>query len=121
MALTAVLAGGAARGEATELSASVPFGFRVGARSFPPGDYRVIKNQGFVILRGVDDGAFAMTQARESHGQPACLVFAKHGDDYALVQVWSRESRGEQLVRPRGEYATQSSRSQATRVVVPAL
>jgi hypothetical protein len=121
MALTAVLAGGAARGEGI-VTVSVPFGFRVGARSFPAGNYQVIKNPGHMILRGMHDGAVALTRRMESQGRkPPCLVFAKSGDDYALTQVWTGEPRGDELVLPPGEYATRSSRSQATRVVVPAL
>ena len=122
MALTAVLAGGAARGEGNNLTISVPFGFRVGARSFPAGNYQVIKNPGHVILRGMHDGAVALTRGMASQGRkPPCLVFAKSGDDYALMQVWTGEPRGDELVLPPGEHATRSGRSQATRVVVPAL
>jgi len=95
-------------------------------RPFPPGSYLVTKNEGLVILRGVHEGAVALTQARDGHGRiPPCLVFHKYGDEYSLAQVWTGEGRGGEIVQPSGELtSTRSRRSLASppvRVTVPAL
>jgi hypothetical protein len=72
----------------------VPFGFHVGDKEFPAGEYTVNGNSapGVLLIRSSDykRAQFFLTQsemARNSNVQTS-LVFRRYGEDYFLSSVW---------------------------------
>jgi len=91
-----------------EQTASVPFSFNVGDKSFPAGDYRVrqlnpASDRVALEIRSADGrrGKVTLTSFVRS-GKPAegaGLVFTRYGEQYFLAQVWTR-AQGDGLALP---------------------
>jgi hypothetical protein len=85
---------------------SVPFGFTVGAKSFPPGDYRITETVPDIIVLRTRDGHGLMVTLGHP-GQPAktdqpTLVFHRYGNRYFLSEV-RLSNRGSVLPMSAGE------------------
>ncbi len=116
MALGLIVLLGAASADADliALRAKVPFSFKVGGRTLPPGDYS-FRFDG-VELPGVlrvysqsgREGVLIQTlkaEIPEGSGDQPTLIFDKDGGEYVLAQVLDPGRYGIQVLnpRPRGE------------------
>ena len=75
-----------------DLKVSIPFKFRAGDKTMPPGNYIVHKTDAADVLQICEDGIHCATVAttdmgpRETSRQPR-LVFRQYGDENFLCQV----------------------------------
>ena len=75
------------------ITATVPFDFVAGAKSFPAGAYtlKVDAGLGTILLRSADGGSGLITLAHSvssGKAEAAHLTFHFYGDRYFLSQVW---------------------------------
>jgi hypothetical protein len=87
--------------------ATIPFGFNVGAKALPAGDYELQRlNGNIVAIRGVDAGsaALALTMVSEQRGAEgkATLVFNRYGQETFLSQILT-PGEGRKLGRSKAE------------------
>jgi hypothetical protein len=83
------------------ITATIPFDFFVGGKSFAAGDYSIHRlNEGVLKIQKVKDGtgvfAMVMTTDKTSNSRMPVLLFNRYGDRYFLSKV-SGEDRGWQL------------------------
>ncbi len=80
------------------MRAKVPFEFKVGAKTFPAGEYsfqRSNMNSGDLIVRvnniESDRNAFPMTipVVRYTAQEKGSVVFNRYGDEYFLAEIWA--------------------------------
>jgi hypothetical protein len=99
----------------TELTANIPFAFRVGDKSFPAGKYTVhctnaSSDRKILQLRSKDGRFNVLLQTISTIGQArddARLVFNRYGDWYYFSQAWlAGDSIGMQATKSRGEKAS---------------
>jgi hypothetical protein len=74
------------------LVANVPFEFKIGETSLPPGSYRVSRVEGHtnvLLLRSVRRGIFVFGYRDESQdrNETPRLVFHRYGDQYFLREI----------------------------------
>jgi len=86
----------------SQINATIPFDFTVGAKSLPAGDYTVKQVSEYVLLiQSIKDGTGVMTMTLPSEkthkpdGTPV-LVFNRYGDSYFLSKV-SGDDKGWKL------------------------
>jgi hypothetical protein len=94
-------------------TASIPFDFNVGNKSFPPGEYRVERlnpqSDAVALAFKSTDGKMSvtiLTRGVQAHGMEggARLVFNRYGDRYFLSQVWRpSDSTGMELPESHAE------------------
>lgn len=99
----------------TEQRAHISFSFTVGNRTFPAGDYRVLRlnpvsDQAALAIKSMDGRWSVITLTRPIEAarpqEKAKLIFSRYGDQYFLSQVWTpAESRGLELPPARAEKA----------------
>ena len=104
ISIVAVLAAAAVFAQSsTRIQANIPFGFIVGAKAFPAGQYTVDRGpgSGVVAIKSADgkDGAMVLTMPRYSTvtRDTGRLVFHRYGDTYFLSEVWEPGNDGHQL------------------------
>ncbi len=92
----------------SNINATIPFDFAVGAKTFPAGDYTVRQVSEYVLLiQSIKDGTGVMTmtvpgeKTQKPDGAPV-LVFNRYGDNYFLSKV-SGDDRGWKLHRSDAE------------------
>ncbi len=95
-----------------QFAVTIPFGFYVGSKTLPAGQYVVGRSteasyEG-VVLRGTDGrtGVFVLTRGIQTLEvqQQSKLVFRRYGDQYFLAEVWiSERSTGRGLPTSRKE------------------
>lgn len=87
-----------------QLSADVPFSFRIGETVMPAGKYAIVTNQGLIRLRTEErqpKAAMIMAHTESSRTRKAAaLVFSRYGDDYFLSSVWGPEATSGMRVQP---------------------
>ena len=106
----------------TKLTATIPFDFRVGSQSLPPGVYTVApKSPSMVIIRSKDGHQSAVAQTNALQVNQASvdgkLIFNHYGGLYFLAQIWTPgEEVGRKLVKSsvEAEVAGGSSPSETT-------
>src|SRR5262245_33807620 len=87
---------------ASEVNCRIPFSFTVNGKALPPGLYTMSTSNGMLLVRGHESGAAAMTNGLSSlTDKEMKAVFEKNGDRYELIEVWTGEGAGRQLLRPR--------------------
>lgn len=109
IAATAALGlGGAA--QAAELAAKIPFEFRAGNQTLPPGHYVVSQQTvtGVVFFTNAQNGSTAMVvTGRVQRGPEAVkgqIRFHRYGDNYYLSQIWEPGSlAGREVIRSKRE------------------
>jgi hypothetical protein len=85
----------------SQINATIPFDFTIGAKSFPAGDYSVRQvSENVLLIQSITDGTGVMTMALPGEttkraGTPV-LVFNRYGDTYFLSKV-SGDDRGWRL------------------------
>jgi hypothetical protein len=85
----------------SQLNATIPFEFTVGAKTFAPGDYSVRHVSEYVLLiQSLKDGTGVMTMVQSGEvakrGGSPVLIFNRYGDSYFLSKV-SGDDRGWRL------------------------
>jgi hypothetical protein len=98
--LTVVLwtAGAAYAQTPAVIKVNIPFEFRLGDQSFPPGDYSLVQPlQHLLVLRDARRQTIAstFTTGIESSAAPAIskLKFRSVGGQYVLTEVWQQDDR----------------------------
>ncbi|HEX8844124.1 MAG TPA: hypothetical protein VF791_05745 [Pyrinomonadaceae bacterium] len=97
----------------SEQTASIPFSFNVGNKSFPAGEYRVTRinpasDKTALVIRSADGRMSKLVltmnvQDSKTH-ESAKLVFNRYGDQYYLAQVWTpADNTGLELPVSRSE------------------
>jgi hypothetical protein len=117
-----------AQGQTLIRKVKIPFGFSVGAKTFPAGVYSVTRvNQDNIMLRlSSEDGGESINiitspvQAKESP-KTSRLIFRRYGETYFLSQIWeSDDTEGRQLVKSRTERSVErdlTKRGEGTAIV----
>jgi hypothetical protein len=107
LALAAILAPIHLAAQSSNLNVTVPFGFAVGSKVMPAGDYRVTTDGGLIRLDCVDRNAHMAAigiTVDAKHGEAkTSLVFKQYGDRYFLAQIWNGSDRGSELPRSAAE------------------
>ena len=112
------------------VTADIPFDFIIGDKTLPSGRYTVSSatndGQGLkIIARSGKAAAFRLSNpvtAKNEKLRPR-LVFHRYGEQYFLVQVWSRDHYGRQLMQCkmernlRQELASNKSKTGSAKVV----
>jgi hypothetical protein len=87
-----------------QIQLNVPFRFSVGKQSLPAGRYKVMRvheyDQGAWLIFNQHGGVFTLTNpagSTEKRHRPS-LVFLQTGDGYSLMQIWSSEYSGQDLI-----------------------
>ena len=87
------------------IKASIPFTFSFGRQTFPAGNYSLLQTPGLLTLQDQRSRtlATALTQNVFSFtvGSKPTLRFKTAAGRHILMEVWNRESTGQQLVLPR--------------------
>ena len=106
------------------IKAHIPFGFSIGAKQFPAGDYSIVEpEQNLLNLRNEDGQSLTLmlTHSVES-AKPIYtpeLRFVSADGGYALLEVWTGAgTSGEQLSRPKSRVTEVKQSTQDTQVVV---
>ena len=96
----------------TQLIANIPFGFSVGGKTLPAGEYTVrqvnpASDHAVLQLRSKDGSAGAMVQMNSVIGKAqenAKLIFNRYGNQYFFAQAWvDGETTGLQATKSRAE------------------
>jgi hypothetical protein len=108
-ALAVLIMATAVHAQQATLSATVPFNFVVGDRTYPAGDYLFRNSESLLKITNPEQGKTAMTlsQACESLGPSpdGKLVFDRMGGYFFLRQIWvAGDSHGRELPRSRTEF-----------------
>lgn len=97
--LSALALTGVASASAQDVvQASIPFGFNVGAKALPAGNYEVKRlSATSVLVRNAETQQAAMaitmtTSAPEEPSADATLVFNQYGQSHFLSEIWTRDS-----------------------------
>ncbi|MBZ5600276.1 MAG: hypothetical protein LAN83_18375 [Acidobacteriia bacterium] len=106
LSLAVLLLAGVAHAQyAQVIKAKVPFEFTVGQRTFPAGQYSLVRSAPYLlVLRDAQARVLAMvvTRSTESATTPASakLEFYNDGDRHILVRVWQQGNPiGQELYR----------------------
>jgi hypothetical protein len=111
--------------QAATLSATVPFNFVVGDRTYPAGDY-LFRNSGSLIkITNPEQGKTEMTLSNACESlRPSTdsrLVFDRMGGYFFLRKIWvAGESHGRELPRTRTEIRLAQNHEKQESVIVAA-
>ena len=76
-----------------DVSATIPFEFRMGRTVMAAGEYTIHHSDGLLVLRSQDGGraVLGLTLATDipTSSNAAGLLFHRYGDTYFLVKVWT--------------------------------
>jgi hypothetical protein len=114
---------------AAEMNARIPFSFVVNGTTMLPGTYVISSvggSNGVLQLRGAYKGALIATIPSDETHNPSGLgklVFLKTGSRYDLLEIWSTDGRGHQLLvsRRQLEERARAAGTPAERVVIPGM
>jgi hypothetical protein len=122
-AAIATLAFMTASGHTADISCKVPFTFSVSGKTLPPGAYAIsTPDGGVLIVRGVTQGALALTNSLPSREQTdAKMAFHRYADQYFLREVWIGGGANRELPRPRQEGKLKAANIDFDRVEIPVL
>ncbi|HXN72177.1 MAG TPA: hypothetical protein VN861_06450 [Candidatus Acidoferrales bacterium] len=109
LALTLIVAGHCGA-QQDPMRVKVPFAFTVGDKGMPAGEYRVAElaeAKSVQTIRQSDghESIMVMTHPVERKGDASSprLTFHRYGNRYFLVQIWSGDARGRELVKSHVE------------------
>jgi hypothetical protein len=109
LALT-LIAAGHCGAQQNPIRVKVPFAFSVGDKAMPAGEYRVAelaRAQSVQMIAQSDGQATIMVMTngvmREGDAPSPRLTFHRYGNRYFLVQIWTGDTQGRQLVKSHGE------------------
>ena len=111
LAITAVSSAQAQ--SASELTATIPFSFTAGSKTFPAGEYRVERlnprtDPAALAIKSADGRMSRIVLTTPVQGaetqQSAKLVFVRYGEQYFLAQIWTLgDKAGHELPKSRNE------------------
>lgn len=122
VALTVLFMATAAHAQ-QRVTATVPFSFVAGDRTYPAGDYSITADGVVLQIANSDKSEMIMSQACESNKPSADtkLVFDHMGGNYFLRQIWvAGNSRGRELSRSHAEIRLAQNHEKAESVIVAA-
>lgn len=124
-ALAVLIMATAAHAQQATLSATVPFNFVVGDRTYPAGDYLFRNSESLLKITDPEQGKTAMTLSHvcESLGPSpdSKLVFDRMGGYFFLRQIWvAGDSHGRELPRSRTEIRLAQNHENQEAVIVAA-
>lgn len=116
MAVVGIGVGSARADEA--IVVKVPFPFVVHDETLPAGRYRVVNEEGVMMVRGLDNRAaiVAMTiqaDGRDPAGANPALVFVRRENAYVLSQVWESGGEGLAVKEPSSHAGRRAAKSAA--------
>jgi hypothetical protein len=113
-----------------EQTANIPFSFIVGSKTFPAGEYKVVRlnpqsDKAALAIKSADGrlNKIVLTtpvQAAET-SERAKLIFNRYGDQYFMAQVWTpADNTGLELPKSRSErtLARHAGENRAERVAI---
>jgi hypothetical protein len=123
--LVVLLTAVAAHAQQTKVTATVPFNFVAGDRTYPAGDYSFSNNGPVLQIANVEQAtsAITMSQACESvlPSADTKLVFHRTGGYYILRQIWvAGNSRGRELPRSHTEVQLAQNHQKSESVMLAA-
>jgi hypothetical protein len=96
-----------------QMSAKIPFSFRVGNKTFPAGEYGVTRlnpesDKAALAIKSIDGRMskviLAMPVQAHAPSESAKLVFTRYEDQYFLSQIWTpADNTGLELPKSRSE------------------
>jgi hypothetical protein len=123
LAALAVLLMATAAHAQQRITATVPFNFVVGDRTYPAGDYSFSNSGAVLQITNADNSEMILAQACES-AKPSAdtkLVFHSMGGNYFLRQIWvAGSSRGSELPRNYTEAQLVQNHVKSESVIVAA-
>jgi len=124
-ALAVLLMATAAHAQHTKVSATVPFNFVVGDRTYPAGDYVFSNNDAVLNITNTEQAKSEMALSIPcKNAMPSAdtkLVFDSMGGYYFLRQIWIEgNSHGRELPRSRTEVRLAQNHERAEPVIVAA-
>jgi hypothetical protein len=109
LALT-LIATGQCGAQERPIKVNVPFAFTVGDKAMPAGEYRVAdlsRAQSVQMIAQSNGRASIMVMTnpivRAANAPAPRLTFHRYGNRYFLVQIWTGNAQGLQLVKSHGE------------------
>ena len=86
----------------SEVKVNIPFEFSVGKTTLQPGVYSIRRMSGNNVALRSEDGSRVILNAPVTHNSTdpnavERLVFVKHGEQYALSQIWVTADTGRQV------------------------
>jgi hypothetical protein len=124
-ALAVLLMATAAHAQQTRLSATVPFNFVVGDRSYPAGDYLFSNSDAVLKITNTEQAKTELILSNACHrvtpSADTKLVFDTMGGYYFLRQIWvAGNSSGRELPRSRTEVRLAQNHDKQESVIVAA-
>jgi hypothetical protein len=98
--------------QTADLTAKVPFNFRVGETSMPAGTYSIHQSGGMLTVRQVGGStivALTLPASRRSAPSTPVLEFNRYGDTYFLSKIWATQST-EGRALPKGSQEKEIAR-----------
>jgi len=96
-ALFAAFASSRMTAQSADLTATVPFNFRVGSTTMPAGNYIIHESQGILRVNQVGGNratvVLTLPASRSSAPSTGVLEFRCYGDTYFLSSVWGAQSK----------------------------
>ena len=109
LALTLIVAGHCGA-QQNNMKVKVPFAFTVGDKAMPAGEYRIaeLSQARAVQTIALSDGhasIMVMTNEVEREGDAPSprLTFHRYGNRYFLVQIWTGDAEGRELIKSHVE------------------
>lgn len=102
-------------GQTIDLRASIPFDFRIGNTTLPPGNY-VVRNSGNVMFLKQSNGGKGgyFITVKEDHPNTGAgngtLMFSRYGEVYYLSKVWATGAAPAQKFPPTARERELASR-----------
>jgi hypothetical protein len=124
-ALAVLIMATAAQAQQATLSATVPFNFVVGDRTYPAGDYLFRNSESLLKITNPEQGKTEMTLSHPCESlRPSAdskLVFDRMGGYFFLRQIWvAGDSHGRELTRTRAEIRLAQNHEEQEAVIVAA-
>jgi hypothetical protein len=124
-ALAVLLMATAAHAQQATVSATVPFGFIVGDRAYPAGEYLFSESDAVINISNVEQAKTEITLShacvKSTPSADTKLVFDRMGGYYFLRQIWvAGNSSGRELSRSRTEVRLAQNHEKQESVIVAA-
>jgi hypothetical protein len=90
--------------QSSDMTAKIPFDFRLGDKLMPAGEYRVQQQSALLILKQQGSGHAAAAQlttpsSRREASEKGALQFTRYGNQYFLSNVWTAGARDGRALR----------------------
>src|ERR1044071_3884638 len=104
----AFVASAQAQGALNFKTFAVPFGFKVGDKVLPAGEYKIAADNQVIRVQQTNGKGNAVSLTQRTRGanhnpSEGKLTFRRYGDQYYLSTVWLPDSLGRELKKPRRE------------------